>query len=70
MLRDLLDTKICIRVIKHRHGSPPDYFNENAPYLRPQRISAAGLMHSMMAAKQLSTTDRSARIQTHQELAR
>ena len=45
MLRYLLDTNICIYVIKRRPESLLDRFNENASHLAISAISLAELLH-------------------------
>ena len=45
MLRYLLDTNICIYVIKRRPESLLDRFNENASHLAISAITLAELLH-------------------------
>jgi len=61
MLRYLLDTNICIYVIKRRPESLLDHFNENASHLAISAITLAELLHgaekSSMPQRTLSVVE-------------
>jgi tRNA(fMet)-specific endonuclease VapC len=56
MLRDLLDTNICIDVIKRRPESLLDRFNENASHLAVSAITLAELLHGAEKSSQPQRT--------------
>ncbi|CAK6686992.1 type II toxin-antitoxin system tRNA(fMet)-specific endonuclease VapC [Synechococcus sp. CBW1107] len=56
MLRYLLDTNICIYVIKRRPESLLDRFNENASYLAISAITLAELLHGAEKSSQPQRT--------------
>ena len=56
MLRYLLDTNICIYVIKRRPESLLDRFNENASHLAISAITLAELLHGAETSSQPQRT--------------
>jgi tRNA(fMet)-specific endonuclease VapC len=56
MLRYLLDTNICIDVIKRRPESLLDRFNENASHLAISAITLAELLHGAEKSSQPQRT--------------
>ena len=56
MLRYLLDTNICIDVIKRRPELVLDRFNENAAYLAISSITLAELLHGAEKSSQPQRT--------------
>jgi tRNA(fMet)-specific endonuclease VapC len=56
MLRYLLDTNICIYVIKRRPESLLDRFNENASHLAISAITLAELLHGAEKSSQPQRT--------------
>lgn len=56
MLRYLLDTNICIYVIKRRPESLLDRFNENASHLAVSAITLAELLHGAEKSSQPQRT--------------
>ena len=56
MLRYLLDTNICIYVIKRRPELVLDRFNENAAYLAISSITLAELLHGAEKSSQPQRT--------------
>ena len=56
MLRYLLDTNICIYVIKRRPELVLDRFNENAPHLAISSITLAELLHGAEKSSQPQRT--------------
>ena len=56
MLRYLLDTTICIDVIKRRPESVLDRFNENAAHLAISSITLAELLHGAEKSSQPQRT--------------
>ena len=56
MLRYLLDTNICIYVIKRRPELVLDRFNENAAHLAISSITLAELLHGAEKSSQLQRT--------------
>ncbi len=56
MLRYLLDTTICIDVIKRRPESLLNRFNENAPHLAISAITLTELLHGAEKSSQPQRT--------------